>query len=153
MFKLNVLQKGLVSYFYHSSVQASDFYLRVEIVGLTVSGSQANSAGILIRNNNNTGGYIFGVNTVGQFEFKRKTPSGLIPIINFTPSSAINLGGTNVLEIKAIGPKFELSINGVKVATPIDSNFSSGGIGFYASTYGGASSLEANFDNLLIRQP
>ena len=100
--------------------------------------------------------YEFGIDTQGNFFFRRHDPDGagggsFTDLIPATRSNAIFPGQRkNTLLVIANGSNFDLFINGVFVGEHQDSSYANGQVGFSVETYSTAKAGEASFSNFKV---
>jgi serine/threonine protein kinase len=90
-------------------------------------------------------GYLFQINTAGQYQISRISPSlgsignpVITPLQNWTNSPALKTGNSavNNLAVIANGVTLLFYINGTFIGQEVDSNYTSGEIAFYATSDG-----------------
>ncbi len=147
------LQISVNSVDYHSTsllpVALGD--LDVSATAQKVKGPYNGYYGILFRFLDGRG-YVFEVEDDGYFNVGNWTPADYIPLIDWTPSSAIKSGAVNSLRVVARGNQFAFYINDQQVATLSDSTYQRGSFGFVAGNFAQAG-VKVNFDDVLVTVP
>lgn len=107
--------------------------------------------GIIVRAQDSGRFYSFGISSQGNFIFEiwKVGEPNHISILGPFSSSSIKTGkgGINRLKVLAIGSRFELSINEVKVGSLSDITYSSGKVGLVSCTCNGNSESSSSFFN------
>lgn len=136
--------------FEHVSVQA-----QVRQLG----GSSDNNYGLICRYQDMDHFYAFLISSDGYYAIVRVFGGESYKIlsgdgIHLMPSDAILTQREAINEIRAVcaGDTLTLYVNGVQLASVMDTQLVSGDIGFIASTYE-AAPIEVRFDNLLVLEP
>ena len=98
-----------------------------------------------------TNGYQFSITRSGKYLVALNSIARLVPIKNWTASSAIVKGSAwNVLRVVAIGSSLKFYINGILVWSGTNSAFSSGKVGIGLSTDGNANRLYVDYATLTV---
>ena len=113
-----------------------------------------NSWGVLCHYQDENNYYSFNISSNGLYSIDAIANGNYIPLVEWSESSAINLGDgvNNHLSVTCGGGLLSFTVNGQRLAEVNNDTFNHGDIGFMANTYsqGGAMIF---FDNLLIRNP
>ncbi len=123
-------------------------------------GSTDNAAGLIIREQENSSLYTFQISPVGEYAFRRfdKPDDGgdgeWTNLIDWTYSSVVNadLDATNRLRVVAVGPLFELYLNGQLIDRVTDTTYTDGAMGFGVSTFDEGDTV-MEFDNFQFSLP
>jgi hypothetical protein len=148
-YRMTILAPGLFFWESHPELNVSDLDLEVDAY-LDPQTEHAVTLGVVFRHNAEAGGYIFGISNYGEYELKAVQPGEWAALVDFTPHQAINRTGLNTLGVQMVGSTMRLFINGTQVNQVSDERFSSGQVGFYASTIGGGEQAILEFDNLSV---
>jgi hypothetical protein len=128
-----------------------DFRLTVE--GRQLSGSGEAEYGLLFRSTEESD-YSFGICAgTGEFYLDRYVNGEYEPLIDYTESSAIRSGDTNLLAVRARGSHFELFINGEKVGQADDSSIPFGEVAVFIYLNNPGDTAEFEFDNFEVYSP
>jgi hypothetical protein len=126
-----------------------DFVLVVDAIPVETN-TDSFGYGLTFRNNSDFGslyafeidndGYLVSVLSAGEWK----------TLVDFTETSAINVGGPNQLMVKAVGPSLTFFINGEKAASIEDDTLQAGSIGMAIELYEAGDSVTVDFDNLTV---
>ncbi|MCE5257709.1 MAG: hypothetical protein LLG44_01435 [Chloroflexi bacterium] len=116
-----------------ADLSLSDF--AAEVTGVRVSGPENGDYGFIFRYQDADNFYVFKVADNGAYSVHVLVDDEWSDIIDWQDSDAINLNGSNVLAIAAVGNQFTFYINGVEVDSAIDDTFADGDIALFGSTY------------------
>ncbi|HEY1016207.1 MAG TPA: hypothetical protein VGE07_26090 [Herpetosiphonaceae bacterium] len=136
----------------------TDIHARVDVS--FINGPDTNAAGLTLREQDAGGMYVFQLSPSGSYAFRRRDPGATSDdgewtnVVDWTESGAIKTGmnEVNQIEILAVGSSFTLTINGQEVDVAVDDTYTSGAVGFGASSFDEGGTL-AQFDNLEINEP
>ncbi|HLZ55931.1 MAG TPA: serine/threonine-protein kinase [Ktedonosporobacter sp.] len=102
-------------------------------------------------------GYLLEIDSKGNYRIARSNNftlgTGTTLLRDWTASTALKMGSgaKNTLEVQAKGGSLSFSINGVFLAPALqDSTFTTGDIGFLATTVGGGASADIAYSNLSV---
>jgi LPXTG-site transpeptidase (sortase) family protein len=94
--------------------------------------------------------YVIEVGDRGQIGMWRREEDQWIELLPWTPSEAVHPGGeSNELEVWAVGQRLALFVNGVQVASRLDGNLPTGGVGLFV----GGDFNEVALERLVVREP
>jgi LPXTG-site transpeptidase (sortase) family protein len=86
----------------------------------------------------------------GQIGMWRREEDRWTELMPWTPSAAVHPGGeSNDLEVWAVGQRLALFVNGVQVASRLDGNLPTGGVGLFV----GGDFNEVALERLVVRAP
>ena len=131
----------------------SDFDARVR--ARYEGGTLTKSYGLIFRFVDGDNFYVFEINpSSGKYQFRKREGGTWAKVIDWTPSSHINLGTTtNVLRVIGRGSRFELYVNSQFLEPAVDQTFTVGRIGLLASNGEDPNGVEIFFDDLSVREP
>ncbi len=134
----------------------------IDIDATQISGPPNDNSGYGVgcRVQENGDGYFLRLTANGDYAIVRYTSSddpdasGFIPLIDWTPTDAINQGKNTTNHITAIcqGSSISLSVNGVLLGTAQDGTYPTGDIAVTATTFE-AEPVTVHFDNLVVSEP
>ena len=129
-----------------------DMVIDVDTEQISAPENNNNDYGIICRLQNDGGGYYSLVSGDGFYSILRQNgEEGFDILVDWTYSSIINQGNSrNHLQLTCIGTKISLSVNGQLLAETSDTKFSSGDIGFTATSYE-VEGTEVHFDNFAVK--
>jgi hypothetical protein len=86
---------------------------------------------------NDSGFYAFTISGIGEFALELLLDDEWYGLVDWTESSAINVGPgeVNELYVEADGGQYQLYVNGVEVASFYDDNLTDGSVGFFAGSW------------------
>jgi hypothetical protein len=77
--------------------------------------------------------YVFGISDVGYVGIWRREEDHWVALLPWTPSVAVRRGEVaNELTVRAVGPRFMFTVNGVEVGVAEDRALAEGGVGLFA---------------------
>lgn len=132
--------------------QAADFSAELTTTLANTCGS-GDKYGILFRVQDANNTYAFQIDCEGRYRLARFVGGATTPLIDWTPSSAIERGAksVNVLAVQATGSDLTLIINGTKVGSHNDSGFANGKFGLIVGS-NVTRNFTVLFDDLRIYQ-
>ena len=100
---------------------------------------------------NQSGRYdVLEVGDLGQVGIWRREEDRWIELLPWTPSEAVHRGGEpNEVEVWAIGQRLALLVNGIQVASRVDDNLTTGGVGLFV----GGDFNEVALERMIVREP
>jgi hypothetical protein len=106
--------------------------------------------GIVLRSSGQGNYYLFGIDGNGKWTFARLSNNKSTYLVQPRTSTAIKtkLNQANTLEVRAIGPQFDLFVNGIQVGHLSDTAYSTGLIGLTSER-----GVEVVYANIWIAQP
>ncbi len=131
--------------------------VRVEVAVTKAAGPDDNDMGVLCRytkKNDVFNFYYFMITSDGYaaIEKMKDSNSEMISGTEMTQSSAIKKSSVNHIRADCIGENLTLYVNGTRVASAIDDEFTGGDIGLIAGTFT-TPGVDIHFDDLLVTKP
>jgi hypothetical protein len=129
----------------------------IEVDATQVSaGPESNNAyGVVCREQGDASGngYYLRISGDGFYQIVKATGEEFEALVDWTETSAIRQGNaTNHIMAVCNGSSLELFVNGERMAGVEDSTYTSGDIGFTATTFENTMT-EIHFDNVIVREP
>jgi hypothetical protein len=129
--------------------------VRVEVEATKVGGDDDNDFGLICRYSDSSNFYFFVISSDGYYGIGRVLDGSqeLIGETAMLPTDEVNQGeATNLLRADCDGEELSLYVNGVFVASQMDSSFSAGDVGLIAGSFA-TEGTDIHFDNFVVRQP
>ncbi len=129
-----------------------DVFIDVDTEQISAPSNNNNDYGIICRLQRDGGGYYGLISGDGFYAILLETGGdGYDILVDWTESNLIRQGNTqNHLSLSCVGSKISMFVNGQLLAETSDSMYSSGDIGFTATSYEDEET-EVHFDNLTVR--
>ena len=136
-----------------STLQAGDLAdFQLDVDAQQIAGPDDNGYGVQFRYTDKNNSYRFRISGDGWVRFDKWVNGSVVVIRDWERSSLINQGNAlNHITIVANGTLFTFYINGTEVYSEIDTQFSSGIIGFVAVMLSSPGQTHVTFDNLIIQ--
>jgi serine/threonine protein kinase len=126
-----------------------DFVLVVDAIPVEAN-TDSFGYGLTFRNNSDLGSlYTFEIDNDG-YSVSVLSAGEWKTLVDFTETSAINVGGPNQLMVKAVGPSLAFFINGEEATSIEDDALQAGSIGMAIELYEAGDSVTVDFDNLIV---
>ncbi len=126
---------------------------RLEIDGGLMSGADDTSYGVIFRYQDDANYYQFDVDGQGSYTLGKIVKGDWEPIIDLTSSDAIQAGqALNHFEVRAVGDRITVSVNGRRLDQVQDATFARGAIGVTAGL-DSASTSQVVFRTLRLYRP
>ncbi len=123
-------------------------------IAVDVNLLSGHSGGLFFRLTSSLGdfGYLFKVDSAGNYKISAVSGSSLSPLQDWKSSAALKKGYNvqNTLQVIASDSTFSFYINGVFLVQLTDTAYSSGVIGFLATTTNGGADTEVVYSNLKV---
>lgn len=131
----------------------NDVVIEVRTFQATAPSNDNNGYGVVCRAQENGDGYYLRISGDGFYSITKAIGDEWIDLVEWTESSAIQQGNANN-NLRAIcdGTSLTLEVNGQRMATASDREFSSGDIAMTVASYEDAASL-VHFDDVRVTQP
>lgn len=132
--------------------------IRIEVDATRIDGPDSNDMGVLCRYTKDDDGnfsfYYFLITSDGYVGIAKmnKSESEMISGEDMTESDAIKKNDTNHIRADCVGKTLTLYVNGKKVASATDADFTSGDIGLIAGTFE-ETGVDIKFDNFVVTAP
>jgi len=129
-----------------------DVIIEVDAKQISAPTNNNNDYGVICRLQQDGGGYYALVSGDGFYTILRESGSDAYDIlVDWKESNHIRQGNSqNQLRLSCTGSKISLSVNGQLLAETSDSMYSSGDIGFTATSYE-PEETEVHFDNIIVK--
>jgi len=109
---------------------------------------------VMCRVQSNGDGYNLLISSDGYYAIQMSSGGSYTDLVSWTSSNAIQQGyATNHIQAVCDGTRIALYVNGTLLTEINDSSFSSGNVGFTATTYVEGESTDIHFDNLVVTSP
>jgi hypothetical protein len=129
--------------------------IEVDATQISAGPESNNAYGVVCRDQGDvTGtGYYLRISGDGFYQIVKAMGEEYEALVDWTETSAIQKGNaTNHIMAVCNGSSLELFVNGERLAGVEDSTYTSGDIGFTATTYE-ETMTEVHFDNVIVREP
>jgi hypothetical protein len=120
-------------------------------VDASIDGPPASAAGLIFHYQDDKNFYIYSIDGEGRYELDVYKDDELIPLIEWTESSAINpVGESNTLRVETSGDTIRLYVNDELLDEISDSTIANGKAALVVNTFDDPN-VTVSFDNLVVR--
>jgi len=120
-------------------------------VDASIDGPPASAAGLIFHYKDDKNFYIYSIDGEGRYELDVYKDDELIPLIEWTESSAINpVGESNTLRVETSGDRIRLYVNDKLLDEISDSTIANGKAALVVNTFDDPN-VTVSFDNLVVQ--
>jgi hypothetical protein len=141
--------QGFVWWHHPTIPRVTDFYLAVD--SRQINGPASSYVGLVLRLDESDNYYLFSLNNTGEYSFDEYYNAQWLSLIRWTTSPAIQVDGTNHLEVVAEAARFSFFVNGQWVGDYEDPAIPSGYNGLLVGMDEVGESAAWEFDNFELR--
>jgi hypothetical protein len=141
--------QGFVWWHHPTIPRVTDFYLAVD--SRQINGPASSYVGLVLRLDESDNYYLFSLNNTGEYSFDEYYNAQWLSLIRWTTSPAIQVDGTNHLEVVAEAARFSFFVNGQWVGDYEDPAIPSGYSGLLVGMDEVGESAAWEFDNFELR--